>query len=62
MEKKLIIRKTDLKPSRHELSVLGVFNPAVVKVGTETIMLARVAEMDELAARVAALESKHVKT
>lgn len=45
MEKKLIIRKTDLKPSRRELSVLGVFNPAVVKVGTETIMLARVAEI-----------------
>lgn len=44
MEKRLIIRKTDLKPSRKDLCVLGVFNPAVIQKGHETIMLVRVAE------------------
>lgn len=45
MEKQLIIRKNDVQPSRPDLSVLGVFNPAVIRKGNETIMIVRVAEM-----------------
>ncbi|MDD4153861.1 MAG: glycoside hydrolase family 130 protein [Bacilli bacterium] len=44
MEKQLIIQKSEVKPSRKELSVLGVFNPAVITKGNETIMIVRVAE------------------
>lgn len=44
MEKRLIIRCSDLRASRKDLRVLGVFNPAVIKKGEETIMLVRVAE------------------
>ncbi|MDY0345653.1 MAG: glycoside hydrolase family 130 protein [Bacilli bacterium] len=65
MEKKLIIRRSELKPSRKELSVLGVFNPAVIKIGNETIMLARVAEIarsdDRKYFTVATYADRHIK-
>jgi predicted GH43/DUF377 family glycosyl hydrolase len=44
MKKQLIINRQDITPSRPEFRVVGIFNPGVVKVGDETIMLARVAE------------------
>jgi len=44
MEKQLIIKKSDLLPSRSDFFVMGAFNPAVIAKGDETIMLVRVAE------------------
>jgi predicted GH43/DUF377 family glycosyl hydrolase len=44
MEKHLIITTEDIAPTSPELRVLGVFNPATIKVGSTTIMIARVAE------------------
>jgi predicted GH43/DUF377 family glycosyl hydrolase len=44
MEKHLIIKTEDIAPTSPELRVLGVFNPATIKVGSTTIMIARVAE------------------
>jgi len=44
MEKRLIIKTDDIAPTNHDVRVLGVFNPATIKVGTTTIMIARVAE------------------
>lgn len=44
MEKRLIINKAQITPSRPDFKVFGVFNPAVIKVKDEYIMLARVAE------------------
>lgn len=38
------MRPDDVKPSRDDFSVLGVFNPGVVKVNNEIVLLARVAE------------------
>lgn len=45
MEKKLIIRKSDIEASRPQLSVLGAFNPAVTIANHSIIMLVRVAEI-----------------
>ncbi|MFA5005892.1 MAG: glycoside hydrolase family 130 protein [Candidatus Izemoplasmatales bacterium] len=44
MEKKLIIEAKNVIPSRPRFRVIGVFNPAVVRVGAGYVMLARVAE------------------
>jgi len=44
MDKSLIITEKDLKPSRPDFRVLGVFNPAVAPYQGKTLMLARVAE------------------
>jgi beta-1,2-mannobiose phosphorylase / 1,2-beta-oligomannan phosphorylase len=51
MHKQLIIDAKQIRPSRPDLEVLGIFNPAVVKFDGQIIMLARVAEraiQDEL--------------
>ncbi|MFA5421177.1 MAG: glycoside hydrolase family 130 protein [Bacilli bacterium] len=45
MKKQLIIRKSDITPSHPQLSVLGIFNPAVILKGRETMMLVRVSEI-----------------
>jgi len=39
-----IIRKDQVKPSRENYEVVGVFNPAAIKYGDETLLLLRVAE------------------
>ncbi|MFA5481150.1 MAG: glycoside hydrolase family 130 protein [Bacilli bacterium] len=44
MEKHLIIKKNDVVASREDFFVLGVFNPAAIKVKDTTILLVRVAE------------------
>lgn len=44
MKKRLIVTKEQIKPSRPDFKVFGVFNPAVIKVNDEYIMIARVAE------------------
>ena len=44
LSEKLILRPEDLKPSREDFAVIGVFNPGVVRVGHETVLMARVAE------------------
>ena len=44
MNKKLILRKEDITPSTNEFEVIGVFNPTVIKVDDEVVMIARVAE------------------
>jgi predicted GH43/DUF377 family glycosyl hydrolase len=44
MEKRLILETKDIAPSRPRFRVLGVFNPAVTKLGAETVMIVRVAE------------------
>lgn len=44
VSEQLVMRPEDLKPSRDDFSVLGVFNPGVVQLNDEIIMLARVAE------------------
>lgn len=41
---KLLLRPDDLKPLRDDFKVIGVFNPGVVKIDNEIVMLARVAE------------------
>lgn len=43
LSEKLILRPQDLQPSREDFAVVGVFNPGVVRVGYETLLLARVA-------------------
>lgn len=40
----LLLRPQDLKPLRDDFNVVGVFNPGAVKVGGDTVLLARVAE------------------
>lgn len=42
--KKLIVKKEDIQPSNPNLSVIGVFNPAITRYKDEIIMIARVAE------------------
>lgn len=44
VSEQLVMRPDDVKPSRDDFSVLGVFNPGVVKVNNEIVLLARVAE------------------
>ena len=41
---KLLIRPEDLRPSRDDFEVIGVFNPGVAVVGDEIVLLVRVAE------------------
>ncbi len=48
MEKHLLIKLEDIEPSHPDFRVIGVFNPAVVKVNGHTIMLVRVAEMSRV--------------
>jgi len=44
MIKKMILEAKNIRPSREGFEVAGIFNPAVIRCGKETIMLARVAE------------------
>lgn len=44
LSEKLLLRPEDVKPSREDFAVIGVFNPGVVRVGDETLLMARVAE------------------
>lgn len=44
MKKQLLITKNQIKPTRPDFKVFGVFNPAIIKVADEYIMFARVAE------------------
>jgi predicted GH43/DUF377 family glycosyl hydrolase len=44
MEKQLLIKSQDLKPSREGFEILGVFNPGVIRFNDEIIMIARVSE------------------
>jgi predicted GH43/DUF377 family glycosyl hydrolase len=44
MEKKLIIRKEHIKPSRPDFEVIGAFNPGSIVFENEIILLVRVAE------------------
>lgn len=39
-----VISICDIKPSRKDFEVIGVFNPGAIKVGDETILMLRVAE------------------
>lgn len=41
---KLLLTPADVKPSREDFEVVGVFNPGVVRAGGEVMMLVRVAE------------------
>jgi predicted GH43/DUF377 family glycosyl hydrolase len=41
---KLLLRPADLKPSREDSEVVGVFNPGAIRAGDEVILLVRVAE------------------
>ena len=40
----LLLCPADLKPSRDEFEVIGVFNPGVVRSRSEVVLLVRVAE------------------
>ncbi|WP_146576874.1 glycoside hydrolase family 130 protein [Neorhodopirellula pilleata] len=40
----LLLKPSDIQPSRDDFEVVGVFNPAVAMIGDELYMLARVAE------------------
>src|SRR5271166_319018 len=41
---RVLLRPADLKPSRDDFEVVGVFNPGAVRVKNEVILLVRVAE------------------
>jgi predicted GH43/DUF377 family glycosyl hydrolase len=41
----VLLRPDDLKPSRDDFVVVGVFNPGAVKIHNEIVLLVRVAEM-----------------
>lgn len=41
---RLLLRPSDLRPSRDDLEVIGVFNPGAVLAGDEVVLLVRVAE------------------
>ena len=41
---RVLLRPEDLPPTRDDFQVVGVFNPGVVQVGREVVMLVRVAE------------------
>ena len=40
MKKQLLITKNQIKPTRPDFKVFGVFNPAIIKVADEYIMFA----------------------
>ena len=40
----MLLRPADLKPSRDDFEVVGVFNPGAVRVEDEVMLLVRVAE------------------
>lgn len=44
MKKQVIIRAGDLKPTREDFEIIGVFNPGVIRYRKEIILVARVAE------------------
>ncbi|QDT62509.1 Beta-1,4-mannooligosaccharide phosphorylase [Stieleria bergensis] len=44
ISERLLICPADLEPSRDEFEVIGVFNPGVVRIRNEVVMLVRVAE------------------
>lgn len=44
VEEQLLLRPEDLRPSRDDWEVIGVFNPGAVRVGPEVVLLVRVAE------------------
>ena len=44
MAKKLLITKRDVKPSREDFEVIGVFNPGCIQFNDRTLLLLRVAE------------------
>ncbi|MFP4498859.1 MAG: glycoside hydrolase family 130 protein [Vulcanimicrobiota bacterium] len=44
LDQKTLVRPADLKPSHPELEVVGVFNPAAIRVNNDVYLLARVAE------------------
>ena len=44
MAKKLLITKADVKPSREDFEVIGVFNPGCIRVRDQVLLLLRVAE------------------
>src|SRR5437764_392632 len=41
---KLLLRPSDLKPSRQDFDVVGAFNPGAIRQGGEVVLLVRVAE------------------
>src|SRR5438874_2712712 len=41
---KLLLRPADIKPSRDDFEVVGVFNPGAIRVKDEVILLVRIAE------------------
>jgi predicted GH43/DUF377 family glycosyl hydrolase len=41
---RLLLRPSDLRPSRDDFEVVGVFNPGAIRVGDEVVLLVRVAE------------------
>src|SRR6478752_2683275 len=40
----LLLRPEDIRPSHQDWEVIGVFNPGVARVGSDIVILARVAE------------------
>ena len=44
LSESLLLRPDDVKPSRDEFKVIGVFNPGVIRVQDEVVLLVRVAE------------------
>ena len=44
LEHKIIITPKDIKPTREDFEVIGVFNPGAVRVGDDIYLLVRVAE------------------
>jgi beta-1,2-mannobiose phosphorylase / 1,2-beta-oligomannan phosphorylase len=44
LKEKVLLEPKDIRPSREDFEVIGVFNPAAIRVGQEIFMLARVAE------------------
>jgi beta-1,2-mannobiose phosphorylase / 1,2-beta-oligomannan phosphorylase len=45
LTEQLLLRPEDLKPSREDFRVVGVFNPGAVRVGDQIVLLVRVAEL-----------------
>jgi predicted GH43/DUF377 family glycosyl hydrolase len=44
ISQKLLLRPDDVTPHRHDFDVIGVFNPGAVRMGSDTVLLVRVAE------------------
>jgi beta-1,2-mannobiose phosphorylase / 1,2-beta-oligomannan phosphorylase len=42
---RLLLRPSDLKPSRDDFEIVGVFNPGAIVFGKEVVLLVRVAEL-----------------